>query len=1014
MAVDGSLIFNTKVDTKGFKTGANTIKSQASGLKSSLLGIGKAIGAAFAVGKVIEFGKQAVKTASDLQEVQNVVDTAFGDMAYKMEDFAKNSIEAFGMSKLTAKQAGSTFMAMGVGMGIAQSSASDMAIALTGLTGDMSSFYNVSQDVASTALKSIFTGETETLKQFGIVMTEANLQQYALSQGITKSISAMSQAEKVQLRYSFVMAQTALAQGDFARTSDSWANQTRVLSERWKEFLGILGAGLIQILTPVVKFLNGVMSQLISFATTAGKVLSSLFNIKTASKSAAGAVSNMGSAVSDVATGANNAGTSVGNLGKATKKAAKEAKKSTAGFDELNVLSSNIADSAGDASDALGGLGGGGGNYGMNVTPTVQKPDTKEFDSGMSELGKRIKSLAVEVGNSFMKGFNSSIGKLNFKEIMGHLNGIKQSLIGIFGDAKVQSAAKNWLMSVSYAMGQAAGSMASIGLTVAEFFVGSIDKYLQQNSDYIKNKIIELFDLHGKMALIIGSWTQLFAELFTVFRSDDAKQVGADIIAIFTTAFFELLTIAYKFGNDVMNAIKTPIEENKDEIKNALANSIGIISVIVGTVKDVVNNTFESIQKSYDKYVSPALQKIGSGFSIIFNSLLNAYNKYFAPVITQISQKLREIANGSLKDLIQNFAELGGKIIDGVATIWKKTIAPFLAWFIDKFVPPLSKAIGIVSTIFLGLVNVVIGIVSGLIKSIGGIIDFLVGVFTLDWKKAWNGIKTFFAGIWSAIKAIISPIGNFFKQKFKEAYNNIINIFKNIGKWFKDRYKNVTDAFKDVGTWFKGKFDGAWKFIKEAFSLKSIKSFFNDVWDVVKAPFESVGTWFKNTFSAAWEKVKEVFSTGGKVFDGIKDGIGEAFKAVVNTLIRGINAVISVPFKVINGALNTIRNISIPVAGKVFNGLPTIDAPQIPQLATGTVVPANYGNFLAILGDNKREAEVVSPLSTMKQALKETMQEFGGGGDIHLTVNLDGQPVYQTVVKYNKQNTRRTGKNALA
>lgn len=269
MAYDGSLIFDTGIDNGGFEKNAKTLKTQANGLASTFKNLGTAIATAFIARKAFDIGKQAVELASDLQEVQNVVDTAFGDMSYKMEEFAKTSIQSFGISKLTAKQTGSTFMAMAAGMNIADESASNMALSLTGLSADMSSFYNVTQDIASTALKSIFTGETETLKQFGIVMTEANLEAFALSQGITKQVSAMSQAEKVQLRYAFVMAQTAMVQGDFQKTSGSFANQTRILSEQWKELLTVLGQGLVKILLPMVQGLNGLIQGLMSLNTPA-------------------------------------------------------------------------------------------------------------------------------------------------------------------------------------------------------------------------------------------------------------------------------------------------------------------------------------------------------------------------------------------------------------------------------------------------------------------------------------------------------------------------------------------------------------------------------------------------------------------------------------------------------------------------------------------------------------------------------------------------------------------------
>ena len=191
--------------------------------------------------------------ASDLEEVQNVVDVSFGSMADEVEAFANTAVRSYGMSALTAKRMASTFMAMSNGMDIAQEAGKNMSLQLTALAGDMASFYNVGQDIAQTALNSIFTGETESLKKFGIVLTETNLEAFALSQGIKKSYQAMSQAEKVALRYNYVLNATKNAQGDFARTSGSWANQIRILKEQWTQFLGILGSGLIKILTPMVK-----------------------------------------------------------------------------------------------------------------------------------------------------------------------------------------------------------------------------------------------------------------------------------------------------------------------------------------------------------------------------------------------------------------------------------------------------------------------------------------------------------------------------------------------------------------------------------------------------------------------------------------------------------------------------------------------------------------------------------------------------------------------------------------
>ncbi len=269
---DGSIRINTLLNTRDFETSFRRLGTSIRGLLGSLgLGLG--------IAGLVVLGKQAIETASDIQEVQNVVDTAFGSMSYKIEEFAKTSIKQFGLSQLSAKEMSSTFMAMASNMVRSAETASDMAINLTKRAADMASFYNRSAEDTATALHGIFTGETEVLKQYGIVQTEVNLQEYAAAHGINKKISAMSQAEKVQLRYNYVMEQTGLAAGDFERTSGNWANQVRILKEQFKELLGVLGTGLITVLNPVVKFLNVVLTQLIAIAKQIGAILSKLFGI---------------------------------------------------------------------------------------------------------------------------------------------------------------------------------------------------------------------------------------------------------------------------------------------------------------------------------------------------------------------------------------------------------------------------------------------------------------------------------------------------------------------------------------------------------------------------------------------------------------------------------------------------------------------------------------------------------------------------------------------------------------
>lgn len=336
-STDGRVVIDTSLDNRGFIKGIRGMTGQVDGLRSAVRRLGAAITAVFAVKAVVDFGKKAVQLGSDVAEVQNVVDVAFGELSGQAEEFAQTAITQFGMSALSAKKTASTYMAMAKGMGVANQEAADMAVTLAGLSGDVASFFNISQELADIKLKSVFTGETETLKDLGVVMTQDNLKAYALSKGFQKSYDAMSQAEKVALRYRFVLDSLALASGDFARTQDSWANQTRILSMQWQEFMGILGQSIITVLKPVVKWLNAVVSHMIALATLLNNTVTKAFGGET--RQAEAASDAIASSVEEQEA-----------LAGAVEDTSKAQKKSLAGFDEITRLAGEAAESAGGAS----------------------------------------------------------------------------------------------------------------------------------------------------------------------------------------------------------------------------------------------------------------------------------------------------------------------------------------------------------------------------------------------------------------------------------------------------------------------------------------------------------------------------------------------------------------------------------------------------------------------------------------------------------------------------------------
>lgn len=205
-------------------------------------------------------GNKFIKTASDYQESLNKVEVAFGSAANSVKSFSESAGKNFGIDRGSALDMAAMFGDMSTSMGLSQTKAADLSTKLVGLAGDLASFKNINVSEATTALAGVFTGETESLKRLGIVMTEVNLQQFALSQGITKKLQKMSQDEKVLLRYNYIMAMTKNSQGDFARTQAGFANQTRILSSRFKDLSITLGEMLLpyanKILEKIIKLIE--------------------------------------------------------------------------------------------------------------------------------------------------------------------------------------------------------------------------------------------------------------------------------------------------------------------------------------------------------------------------------------------------------------------------------------------------------------------------------------------------------------------------------------------------------------------------------------------------------------------------------------------------------------------------------------------------------------------------------------------------------------------------------------
>lgn len=330
--------------------------NSSSGVKTASFNLGNLLKTAIgfkAIRGLANLGKSAIGFGSDITEIENVVDVSFGSMADEAYKFASTAKEQFGLSELAAKQYSGTMMAMMKSSGVAQDAASKMSISLAGLAGDIASFYNIDTDTAFQKIRSGISGEIEPLRQLGINLSVANMEAYALSRGITTSYNAMSQAEKVALRYNYLMSVTGDVQGDFARTSGTWANQVRLLTLNFQSLSAVIGQGLIAGILPAIQALNALMSKLMQAANVFRNFMYVLMGkkLKGSQSGVSDIVSNLGgieTAGDDASSGLDDATSSAKKLKKAL---------SVLPFDQLNQLTDN-SDNSGTASKSLGsGLG---------------------------------------------------------------------------------------------------------------------------------------------------------------------------------------------------------------------------------------------------------------------------------------------------------------------------------------------------------------------------------------------------------------------------------------------------------------------------------------------------------------------------------------------------------------------------------------------------------------------------------------------------------------------------------
>lgn len=465
-------------------------------------------------------------------------------------------------------------------------------------------------------------------------------------------------------------------------------------------------------------------------------------------------------------------------------------------------------------------------------------------------------------------------------------------------------------------------------------------------------------------------------------------------------------------GFDELNVLSSGAEETAGPITPAASSAAVGAAVVVDSVsvgetaitgaESAINNIIQKILQKFAPLLDIDLSKLSKSFGnlkkslsgvgkVVSSSLSWAYENVLLPLTQWAVEEVAPVA----VDLLSNALDLLFKVIEALKPsaewLWNNFLQPVVSWAGQTFVDLLTLINDGLSALGNWVINHKTAIED---------IAIVIGAFATAWGlvnaaiKIWNVIgviaSTVTTALGAAVNFLMSPIG-----LVVVAIGALIAIVVLLVKhWDEVKaaaalcWEAIKSVWATVSTWFNEKVVAP---VKNFFSnmWNKLKDGAKNAWQGIKDTFSNVATFFGDIFKKAWQKVKDVFSAGGKIFDGIKDGIVTAFKTVVNGIIKGINKVVKLPFKGLNEILDEIYGLDI--AGvKPFKWLTwRAPIPEIPYLAKGAVIPPNR-EFMAVLGDQKHGTNIEAPLDTIKQALAEVLALQEGGGETVVTVNFTG------------------------
>lgn len=959
----GTTVSNSfnKMDTSGASRKVNLLGRQFEGLGTIVKRIGFLVGSAFAVGKLIQFGKESIELGSNLAEVQNVVDVTFTTMSDKVNEFAKNAMTSAGLSETMAKQYAGTFGAMSKSFGFSEQQAYDMSTALTQLTGDVASFYNISQDLAYIKLKSVFTGETETLKDLGVVMSQTALDQYALANGYGKTTSEMTEQEKVALRLAFVQKQLSAASGDFIRTSDSWANQVRVMQLQLQSLKATVGQGLINIFTPVLKVINTLLGKLATLANAfksfteliTGKKSSGQTSGSGAGLAGAGAIADTADQYGQAADNASNLADSTEDVAKATKDATKAANGYLSPLDEINKYSSQTI-----SSSPATGIGNTSGNNFPTTAGNVDYGSLAEGETVLDKISDSAKKLA-DLLKKLWKPFQDAWKKEG-------KNTIDAANIALSGIAKLAK---------------------SVGKSLVEVWTNGTGTTMLTTMLRIAQNVLKA----------IGNIASGFADAW------NKNNVGTQIIQNIADALVVVMKFVEKIAEDTAKwAANLNFYPLLVSIKNLTATFAPILESIGDTLEWIYKNVILPMLKWVTETGLPTAINLLTTVVKTFSDNIGVIAAFFATWKTVELLSFIQQAGGvvGVLNLIKAaiYENVAAKLVDKAETMY------LTALYAKDFVVSIAQTV-----VSLGK-QAAAFVANTAVK----VANTAAQVAMTAATTAWNAICVIATGATKALSAAVafltSPFG-LVVVAIGAAIAIGVLLYKN---W--DKIKEVAGA---VWSWIK---DKTVTFVNDiGTKLRNLATKIVTIWNNIKSSAHEKWTAIWSTIGNLVGKIRDGIV---EKFTSAKNRVVEIFGSIKDTIRNILNKVIGIingAIGTVNSAIGGIESafsfgpweVPTPFGKKTIGFSATFPrVPTIPYLAKGAVIPPR-SEFLAVLGDQKQGNNIETPETLLRKIVREESGNQQGSSEIRVIAQINRRVLFDEFIKEAKARQEYSGKNPL-